>query len=103
MKVKNLVVADIIYPTTITRTTEMCNVKTNNILKKLDNGLYENVENGKHYRTIHRRGFSRIDEDSIIPLSDYYYKIGLKKKNDHKNKENVYKKVKELKKNNFKL
>ena len=103
MKVKNLVVADILYPTIITRTTEMCDVESNCILRKLDNDVYENVENGKKYNSKQQKNFVRVLDNSITPLSDYYYRIGLKKKNNHNNKEKVYKKVKELKKNRIKL
>ena len=105
MKIKNLIVADVMYPKLINETTEEYTKIPNCILRKLENHLdmYENLETGTKHRLIKRRGFKYIDDGSVKPLSDYYYRIGLKKKNNHENKEIVYQKVKTLKEQKIKL
>ena len=105
MKIKNLVVADVMYPTVITQTSEIYTKVSNCILIKGETSLspYTNVETNEKYSSWKARGFKYVDQESIKPLSDYYYRIGLKKKNNHKNQEEIYHKVKALKKLGIKL
>lgn len=105
MKIKNLVVADVMYPTVITQTSEIYTKVSNCILRKGETPLspYTNVETNEKYSSWRKRGFKYVDQESIKPLSEYYYKIGFKKKNQHDNQEEIYNKVKMLKKQKIKL
>lgn len=100
MKIKNLVVADIIDPLCITNHWEDSIILQNRICEKVNikDSNYKDLKTGKIHGTKTKIGITRIDKTSIVPLSDYYYSIGLKKKNSHDNKKEVYQKVKQLKK-----
>lgn len=97
MKVKNLVIGDIIRPFLMTSSMQECEVSRNKILKKLEDDNYKELETGAVYSSKFQKWQSVIDESSITPMSEYYNKLGFKKKNNHSNKQDVYDEVKKLK------
>ena len=103
MRIKNLYVVDVIKPMSLMgslacQMEDAC-VSKNHICEKLeldDDVFFVDVENDKKYYQTCNLGVERVEYDEI-PLSDYFYRIGLKKKNNHHNKQKVYEKVKHLK------
>lgn len=105
MKIKNLYVVDVIKPLSIMGSShceiEDACISSNHICEKVEIGsdvLFIDVENSRKYYQTCKLGVERVEYDEI-PLSDYFYMLGFKKKNSHDNKQEVYEKVKKLRKN----
>lgn len=103
MDIKNLYVADAIVPEIIIgNKIEHATVLRTRICKKEIVGnitKYIDLDSDMSYSEEQKIGYDRIDKESLRPLSDYYNSLGLKKLNNNSNKEEVYKKVKTLRKN----
>lgn len=94
MKLYNLYVANVIFPTGLTMHNELKTVKTKIVSKEGDK--YRDLVSGSYYTVRSIVGTIRIC--GLTPLSDYYNVLGLKKKNNHRNQEIVYEKVRILRK-----
>lgn len=84
-----------------TNTMETSTGIKNCICKKIETqtnkeNCYQILENNKKVYESNEIGVDRI-EDKPIPLSEYYNFLGMKKANNHENKEEVYEAVKKLK------
>lgn len=101
MKVKDLVVADLVEPMA-TMESKSCSMEESCILEcricRKEKQGYIDLKTSKRFSKKQELGYCRVEEKTVTPLSDYYNRLGMKKKNNHKNKEKVYKRVKELKK-----
>lgn len=101
MRIKNLVVTDLINPMTIMSFghggMEESEILTCRICRKEKDG-YIDLESNNTFSEKQEFGYKRVDEETVTPLSDYYNFFGMKKKNKHQNKKEVYQKVKTLKK-----
>jgi hypothetical protein len=101
MKINNLVVADIKLPMDVVGTGnnrfENALILPCRICKEHLNS-YIDLETGKKYSKKEELGRDRVVSESVVSLFDYYNVFGAKKDNDHDNKEEVYSKVKKLKK-----
>ncbi len=102
--IKNLVVADIAIPYELIKvnstSVEKAIIRDCVICKEEKNG-YIDLETNKYYHKFNENnkvGNERILPDSIIPLTEYYNFLGMKKNNNHENKNKVYSKVDKLKK-----
>ncbi len=60
--------------------------------------LYRDLERNKIYSLKDILETDRKDNTAIVPLSDYYNFLGIRKRNNYLNQEIVHKKVKTLKK-----
>ena len=92
MKLKNIYVVDVFMPTEIC-CSAMIGISDLKIYKSRNWYIYRSW-----YKKIYgssSNGYEKILH--VIPLSEYFYKIGLKKSNDCENKEQVYKLVKRYK------
>ena len=96
MSLDQFFVADLIIPTYYMDDIEKLAIIKSRILKKVVNG-YMDVQTRVVYTDIDKKGVSRIDNGSIVSLSEYYNFLGFKKKNNYDNKEVVYQNVKHLK------
>ena len=97
MKYDNIVVSNVILPYFRMKQTEHANLITTRICRKSPSG-YIDLETNRHYSDKQQLGIDRVDKNSIVSLNEYYNCLGFKKKNDHENKEEVYQKVRKLKK-----
>lgn len=101
IKIKNLVVVDLINPMTImsfgNSRMEESEILTCRICRKEKYG-YTDLESNNTFSEKQKYGYKRVDEETITPFSDYYNFFGMKKRNKHQNKKEVYQKVKSLKK-----
>ena len=99
MRLNNLYVVDEKKQVSLTRKGKNATVVVSNIYQRVDteDGAYllDLEKNAKYYETTTKSDFDIVLPG--IPLSDYYYSNGIKKKNEHDNQEKVYAKVKELK------
>lgn len=81
---------------------EMSFVEGNRICKKIttSNGeiYYVDLENGKKYYLTDEFGSYRVEEGTMVPITDYYNFLGMLKKNNYENKDVVNNKVKKLRK-----
>lgn len=86
MNTKNNYIVKILIPTEFTLTTECGYVDTKLCRKNEQNGFNDlNSNNTYTYRD--EVGFVKVISD--VPLSEYYYKIGLRKKNNYMDKDLV--------------
>lgn len=72
----------------------------NQICEKIvrdDKEYYGELEKKREYPKTTKFGMSRVEKEGIT-LSSYINSLGFKKKNDYDNQQEVYQKVKELKK-----
>lgn len=100
MKIKGLVVADLIDPMATmgsgySMMEEACLLQCR-ICREEKNG-YMDVKSGRKFGEKQILGCRRVEENTVVPLSDYYHILGIRKRNNHQNKEEVWQKVKELK------
>lgn len=103
MKIKNLYVVDGIVPLDLTGTEksqiEMSLLEQDCICEKVEHDqiiYYRNLENNNKFYQTSKLGIERTNNNPI-PLSEYFYFLGIKKFNKHKNQKKVYAKVKSLK------
>ena len=94
METNNKYVVEIFIPTEFSSTIES-GITRKIICEKVDE-KYVELESKKEYIVNNQMGTIKIF--SVIPLSEYYYKIGLKRKNIYKDKNDVHKLVKTLRK-----
>ena len=86
MKLKDIYVVDVFIPTEICCST-LIGTSDLKICKKVEIDTYVELDSKKVYKSS-SNGYEKIL--NVIPLSEYFYKIGLKKSNEHENKEEVY-------------
>ena len=100
MRIKNIYVGNIINTNQnkFVVKKESNGIEANRILEDYNNEYYMDLEDKTMYRSNAVRQNNVVDKASLVPLSDYYYKIGIQKPNSHKNKQIVYEKVKKIKK-----
>lgn len=105
MKIKNLYVVDGLCPMSImgtaTSKTEDSYIRQALICKKVETGskpYYQDIENNQKFYQINKIGIERV-YGNPIPLSEYINFLGLRKRNNHENKKEVYQKVRKLRKN----
>ena len=94
MKIKNIYVVSWLIPMEYSLTTELGMVELK--LCRKENENYIDLNSGEIYRSHNRIGMSRVVR--AIPLSEYYYSIGIRKNNEYYDKQNVHTLVKEYKK-----
>ena len=112
MKINNIFVTEIIYPTEFSMTMEisdtfykLCKKKESfYIISDAESktgqracNIYEELGTNNTYVEHDEFGYIRVG--NAIPLSEYYYPIGLRKKNNHSNKKEIHELVKTAKKN----
>ena len=95
MKPNNFFAVIVFEPTECTSYTEI-GFSTTKICKKINDTTYQNIEDDRIYTMNSIIGCNKIEK--VIPLSDYYYNLGLRKRNNHNNKAEVHSLVKSLKK-----
>lgn len=87
MKLKNNYVVKIFVPTEHTLKTE-CGFIDTKLCKKNSQYEFADLDNGKTYCYRDEIGYTKVIDD--VPLSEYYYKIGLRKKNNYRDKDIVH-------------
>lgn len=100
MKIKKFVVADIVKPMSITQIGHSKIVDSYILSCRIcrkEVGGYTDLESNEKFSKEQDCDIKRVEEATITPLSDYYNFLGMKKKNNHSNKAEVYEKVKRLK------
>lgn len=95
MNTKDFYVVEVFIPTEYTMTTEM-GISQTKICKKLNDTSYKDIKSGRVYTVNRIIGCTKVF--NIYPLSEYYYLIGLRKNNEHRNKDEVHKLVKSYRK-----
>lgn len=92
MKIKDIYVVDLFVPTEIC-CSMLIGTSELRIFKKVDVNTYVDLYTKRIYN------FPNCNEKIVnaVPLSEYFYKIGLKKHNEYQNKEDVYRLVKDIK------
>lgn len=96
MKYDNLYVTNLIIPSYYIGDVEKFFLLESRICRKTKKG-YIDVETQAFYSAKQTQGIDRIDENTLVPLNDYYNCLGLKKKNRYTNQNEVYQKIKHLK------
>ena len=86
MKLKDIYVVDVFMPTEIC-CSALIGTSDLKICKKVEIDTYVDLDTKKIYGSS-SNGYEKILH--VIPLSEYFYRIGLKKSNEYENKEQVY-------------
>lgn len=93
MNTKDIYVVEVFIPTEYTMTTEMGIVKLK-LCRKVGED-YIDLQSGNSYVAHRNIGYTKVVR--AVSLSEYYYKIGLRKRNNHDDKDAVYKLVRRTK------
>ena len=93
MKIKNIYVTEIMFPEQYSMTMEI-GTTFFKLCKKSDD-VYKELGTKDFYREHNRIGYVKVVD--AVPLSEYYYPIGLKRRNSHYNKDQVHELVKAAK------
>lgn len=86
MKLKDIFVVEIFIPTEICCST-LIGTSDLKICKKVEINNYVDLDTKKIYNSSNN-GYEKILQ--IIPWAEYFYRIGLKKSNEHQNRGEVY-------------
>ncbi len=99
MNVKNLVVADLISVMDVLSTSITClesgTIIGDKICRK-EKGGYRDLETNHFYSEKQKTGLDRVEEGSIVPLSQYYNAFGFPKLRGPENRKDIHQKVKKL-------
>lgn len=94
MDTKNNYIVKILIPTEFTLTTECGYVETKLCTKDGQQNFID-LDSGKTYTYRDDIGYIKVIND--VALSEYYYKIGLRKKNNYRDKDLVHELVQKAK------
>lgn len=94
MDTKNNYVVKIFVPTEFTLTTE-CGFTETKLCKKNGQNSFIDLDSNKSYSYREEIGYIKVVKER--PLSEYYYKIGLRKKNNYQDKDVVHELVQRAK------
>lgn len=93
MKIKNLFATEVFFPEQYSMTMEIGTTFFK--LCKQSDDVYKELGTKDVYREHNRIGYVKVVD--AVPLSEYYYPIGLKRRNSHCNKDQVHELVKTAK------